>query len=80
MTDHFESYIIKAISETMTCNKCPYPCKAKSNSSMYNCVKQWCYILSKIDPNVDWNEVVDGICATRTTEKYSWENNNERAN
>ena len=52
-----EAKILKAISETMTCNKCPYPCNAKENSSQANCVIHWSEILSKIDPSCDWKEV-----------------------
>lgn len=51
-----EAKILKAISETMTCNRCPYPCKAKGESSMANCVMHWSEILAKIDPNTDWKE------------------------
>lgn len=52
-----EAKILKAISETMTCDKCPYPCQAKENSSQANCVAQWAEMLSKINPNSDWKEI-----------------------
>lgn len=52
-----ETKILKAISETMQCDKCPYPCKAKENSSQANCVMHWSGILSNIDPYCDWDEV-----------------------
>lgn len=61
MTDHFEAKVIKAISETMTCNKCPRHCTAKQSSSMYNCAKQWGYILSQIDTKSDWKEILDEV-------------------
>lgn len=63
----FESSVIKAISETMTCDKCPYPCKSRENGSQANCVMQWCGILSKIDPNCDWAEVRYEIAKCETT-------------
>lgn len=56
-----EINILKSISETMTCDKCPYPCKAKEHSSMANCVAQWAKILSQIDPRTDWQEVRFGV-------------------
>ena len=61
MTDHFEAKVIKAISETMTCNKCPCPCIAKQNSSIYNCQKQWGYILSQIDIKSDLKEILNEV-------------------
>lgn len=61
MTDHFEARVIKAISETMTCDKCPHPCIAKQNSSMYNCAKQWGYILSQIDIKSNLKEILDEV-------------------
>lgn len=53
-----EARIIKAISETMPCGKCPYPCKAKEKSSQANCVRHWGDILSHINPNADWKEII----------------------
>lgn len=52
-----EAKILKAISETMPCDKCPYPCKAREKSSQANCVMHWCETLSKIDTDIDWKEV-----------------------
>ena len=52
-----EAKILKAISEAMTCKKCPCPCQARGNSSLANCVGHWAEILSKIDPNADWKEI-----------------------
>lgn len=54
---NIEADVVKAISETMICKKCAYPCKAKENSSIANCVFHWTEILSRINPNVDWKEV-----------------------
>ena len=52
-----EARILDAISKTMTCDKCPYPCKAKKHSSRANCVMRWSEILSEIKPDCDWKEV-----------------------
>lgn len=71
MTDHFEAKVIKAISETMTCDKCPCPCEAKSSSTMYNCAKQWVDILSQIDTKSDWEEIIDEICTLWRNKKYN---------
>lgn len=71
MTDHLEARVINAISETMTCDKCPCPCKAKSSSSMYNCAKQWSYILSQIDPKSDWKEILDEVYTIWSNKKYN---------
>lgn len=53
-----EAKILKAISETMQCDKCPYPCRAMANSSQANCVAHWAEILSKISPDADWKEIM----------------------
>lgn len=52
-----EAKILKAISETMTCEKCPCACLARENSSLANCVEHWAETLSKINPNADWKEI-----------------------
>jgi len=52
-----ETKVLKAISETMTCEKCPYPCKSKQNNSLANCVMRWSEILSQINPDADWKEI-----------------------
>ena len=52
-----EAKILKAISETMQCDKCPCTCKSRERSSQANCAMHWCETLSKIDPNTDWDEV-----------------------
>lgn len=52
----FEAKILKAISETMTCDKCPYPCRKQGMSSQANCVEHWSIILSQIDTKIDWAE------------------------
>lgn len=52
-----EAMILNAICETMTCDKCPYPCRARENSSKSNCVLHWSEILQRIDPACDWNAV-----------------------
>ena len=52
----YEAIILNAISDTMSCAKCPCPCEARENSSKANCVLQWSEILSKINPSTDWRE------------------------
>jgi hypothetical protein len=52
-----EAKILKAISETMICEKCPCDCRARENSSQANCVAHWAEMLSKINPSADWKEV-----------------------
>ena len=56
-----EAKILKAISETMTCEKCPCVCRVRENSSLANCVAHWAEMLSKINPNVDWKEIKDEV-------------------
>jgi len=50
-----KSLIAIAISKTMTCDLCPYPCKIKENSSPYNCEIHWKKILDLIGYNVEKN-------------------------
>ena len=52
----FEEKILKAISETMTCDKCPYSCRKQGMSSQANCVEHWSILLSQIDTKIDWAE------------------------
>ena len=59
-----EVKILKAISETMTCDKCPYPCESEQKygmSSQANCVNHWSLILSQIDTKNDWSEACSEI-------------------
>ncbi len=53
----FEVEILKAITDTMTCDACPCQCKAKENSSLANCSMHWSEMLSKIDPACNWREI-----------------------
>ncbi len=53
----FETKILKAIVDSMACKNCPYPCKAKKNSSYANCAMHWSKILSSIKTDCDWKEV-----------------------
>ena len=48
------SKIIDAISFTMTCKECPYPCTAKESSSTANCQYHWYQILSWTDAGTPW--------------------------
>lgn len=41
--------IINAISRSMTCDICPYPCEAKEKSSLSNCNSHWCDILCNME-------------------------------
>ena len=66
-----ETKVLKAISETMTCDKCPYPCKAKENSSKANCVMRWSEILSKIKTDCDWKEVRFRVATNQPTEEVT---------
>lgn len=52
-----EAKILKAITETMPCEKCPCACRARENSSLANCVARWAETLSKINPNADWKKI-----------------------
>lgn len=52
-----ETKILKAISETMICEKCPCACRARDNSSLANCVAHCAEMLSKINPNADWKAI-----------------------
>lgn len=52
--------IINAISRSMTCDICPYPCKAKGKSSMANCNSHWIEILSNMEIK-DREEVRDQV-------------------
>ena len=63
-----EAKVLKAISETMTCDKCPYPCEAKEKSSQANCVMRWSEILSKIETDCDWKEVRFRVATNQLTE------------
>lgn len=66
-----EAKVPKAISETMTCDKCPYPCKAKENSIQANCVIHWSEILSKIETDCDWKEVRFMVASNQLTEEVT---------
>lgn len=50
--------VINAICRSVSCDICPYPCKAKVNSSMANCITHWFDILSNIEIK-DREEVCD---------------------
>lgn len=52
--------VLQAISDTMPCDKCPYPCDAKWKSSQANCDRRWFEILSAIDKPT-WTEVLDKL-------------------
>lgn len=61
--------LIKAITHTMQCDKCPYPCKAKENGSQANCDKHWFDLLTNIDTIVafeatTWDEIRDKLLET----------------
>ena len=52
--------IINAISRSMTCDICPYPCGAKQKSSIANCNSHWIEILSNMEIK-DREEVRDEV-------------------
>lgn len=52
--------VLQAISSTIPCDKCPYPCNAKGKSSQANCDRRWFEILSAID-KPEWSEVRDKL-------------------
>jgi len=37
--------VAESIASCMLCRLCPNPCKARDNSSMYNCVSHWMEII-----------------------------------
>lgn len=58
--------LVKAITHTMTCDKCPSPCKAKEQSSQANCDSHWFDLLTDVDTIValeaaTWEEVSDKL-------------------
>ena len=53
--------IIKSITSVMPCEKCPYPCEAKENSSLANCHRRWFEILSNVDVNKSYKDVSDWL-------------------
>ena len=63
-----EAMILKAICETMLCDKCPLSaCEARQHGSLANCVYHWSEALSKIKPDTDWEDVrfeVSRTCGT----------------
>lgn len=40
--------VLRAITSVMPCEKCPYPCQARENSSQANCDRRWYEILSSL--------------------------------
>lgn len=49
--------ILDAIVHTMKCDRCPCQCEVSSFQTYDDCIKRWSETLSKIDPNVNWEEV-----------------------
>ena len=41
--------IIFAVANVMSCDRCPYPCKAKEHSSPANCFYHWYDILASME-------------------------------
>lgn len=46
--------LIKAITHTMTCNKCPCSCKAREKSSQANCDRHWFEMLTDVKTIHPW--------------------------
>lgn len=57
-----EAEIIKAICNTMQCDKCPCQCEAREHSSLANCVYHWTVLFSKIDTaQCDWSKIREEV-------------------
>lgn len=69
-----EAKILNSITDTMTCDKCPSPCKAKQNASKATCVRQWSETLSKINPNANWKEVRYEVSEMQRPKSGKWKN------
>ena len=68
MYDYRMAKIIRAITGIMPCACCPYPCKAKENSSRSNCVRQWYKILHFFENDGDQQAVLDEVYRLYTQE------------
>lgn len=55
MNKYDTSLVAIAISKTMQCDICPYPCKCKDKSSYYNCELHWKKILDLIGYKTEEN-------------------------
>lgn len=58
--------LIKAITHTMTCSKCPCTCKAREKSSQANCDRHWFEMLTDVKTIVtletaQWEEVRNNL-------------------
>ena len=58
-----EANILKAITHNIPCDKCPFPCEAKWNSSQANCDKHWFEML-KLFSKVEWKDIMDELQET----------------
>lgn len=52
-----EAQILKAIVETMDCDKCPCACSKRKHSSKANCMMNWSDTLSQISSDCDWKDI-----------------------
>lgn len=60
--------IISAITAVMPCEKCPYPCEKKGQSSQYNCNRHWFEVLSECSIPEKWITVSDDLFKLRRDE------------
>lgn len=70
MTKYNMARIINAISSCMSCQVCPYPCKAKLPSKSA-CNMRWYKVLSEMDRSKGKREVYDELFAIFSGEKHT---------
>ena len=51
-----EAKILKAITHSISCDKCPNPCKVREQSSQYNCDRHW-FDMLKLFSRVSWDDI-----------------------
>lgn len=56
-----EANVLNSIMHTMNCYECPFQCEDYPFQSLFNCMNHWSKILSKINPNVNWEKANDEI-------------------
>lgn len=70
MTKYNMARIINAISSCMSCQVCPYPCKAKLPSKSA-CNMRWYKVLSEMDRSKGKREVYDELFAIFSEKKHT---------
>ena len=61
MADYKMAPVINAITSCMPCPICPYPCKAKNDSSKANCSRRWYEILHFLENDGDKRAVLEEV-------------------